>query len=228
MRNLLLIATILFSGMLAKAQDIFFPTKKGTVLEYKVYDKNEKETGMVRYTITDVTSSGDNTYITYLLESVDANDKPIFKEEITISKRGDKLFVDMSKFLNKAAFKQGGEIPGEIEISGNEMEIPSNLKLGDILPDSNVEMALKMGFINLKMSADVSDRKVEAVENVTVEAGSFDTYKLTSTVSAKALGMKTSTSSAEWIAKGVGMVKSESYDKKGNVTSHTELVSFKE
>lgn len=228
MRNLLLIATILFSGMLAKAQDIFFPTKKGTVLEYKVYDKNEKETGMVRYTITDVTSSGDNTDITYLLESVDANDKPIFKEEITISKRGDKLFVDMSKFLNKAAFKQGGEIPGEIEISGNEMEIPSNLKLGDILPDSNVEMALKMGFINLKMSADVSDRKVEAVENVTVEAGSFDTYKLTSTVSAKALGMKTSTSSAEWIAKGVGMVKSESYDKKGNVTSHTELVSFKE
>lgn len=228
MRNLLLIATILFSGMLAKAQDIFFPTKKGTVLEYKVYDKNEKETGMVRYTITDVTSSGDNTDITYLLESVDANDKPIFKEEITISKRGDKLFVDMSKFLNKAAFKQGGEIPGEIEISGNEMEIPSNLKLGDILPDSNVEMALKMGFINLKMSADVSDRKVEAVENVTVEAGSFDSYKLTSTVSAKALGMKTSTSSAEWIAKGVGMVKSESYDKKGNVTSHTELVSFKE
>lgn len=228
MRNLLLIATILFSGMLAKAQDIFFPTKKGTVLEYKVYDKNEKETGMVRYTITDVTSSGDNTDITYLLESVDANNKPIIKEEITISKRGDKLFVDMSKFLNKAAFKQGGEIPGEIEISGNEMEIPSNLKLGDILPDSNVEMALKMGFINLKMSADVSDRKVEAVENVTVEAGSFDTYKLTSTVSAKALGMKTSTSSAEWIAKGVGMVKSESYDKKGNVTSHTELVSFKE
>lgn len=228
MRNLLLIATILFSGMLAKAQDIFFPTKKGTVLEYKVYDKNEKETGMVRYTITDVTSSGDNTDITYLLESVDANDKPIIKEEITISKRGDKLFVDMSKFLNKAAFKQGGEIPGEIEISGNEMEIPSNLKLGDILPDSNVEMALKMGFINLKMSADVSVRKVEAVENVTVEAGSFDSYKLTSTVSAKALGMKTSTSSAEWIAKGVGMVKSESYDKKGNVTSHTELVSFKE
>ena len=77
------------------------------------------------------------------------------------------------------------------------------------------------------MSANVTDRKVEAVENVAVPAGNFEAYKLTSTVSANAMGMKTSTSSAEWITKGIGMIKSESYDKNGSVSSHTELVSVK-
>ncbi len=227
MKKLLFITIVLLSGMLAKAQEIFFPTKEGTVLEYKVYDKKEKETGMIRYTITNITRSGDDMDITYLIETMDPKEKNQFKEEITIHKKGDKLFVDMSKFLNKAAFQQGGEMPAKIEITGNDMEIPSNLKPGDVLPDSNVEMALKMGFINIKMSANVTDRKVEAVENVAVPAGNFEAYKLTSTVSANAMGMKTSTSSAEWITKGIGMIKSESYDKNGSVSSHTELVSVK-
>lgn len=227
MKNLLLIA-LLFSGIVAKAQDIFFPTKEGTVLEYKVYDNKEKQTGMMRYTITVIKRMGSDMDITYLIETKDSSDKTLIKEEITIKKKGDKLYIDMSKFLNKAVFEQAGEMASNIEITGNDMEIPSNLKVGDVLIDSNVEMALKMGFINIKMSANVTDRKVESVEKITVQAGNFDTYKLTSTVSANAMGMKTSSKSAEWIAKGVGMVKSETYDKNGDVSSYTELVSLKE
>ena len=69
---------------------------------------------------------------------------------------------------------------------------------------------------------------MESAENITVEAGSFDTYKVTSNVSANAMGMKTSSKSAEWIAKGVGMVKSETYEKNGDISSYTELVSLRE
>lgn len=228
MKNLLLITVVLFSGMLAKAQDIFFPTKEGTVLEYKLYDKKEKESGTMRYTIKDIKRAGEDMEITYQIESMDSKDKPLFKEEITIHKKGDKLYVDMSKFLNKAALQQGGEMPRNIEITGNDMVIPSNLKIGDVLPDSNVKMALKMGFINIKMEANVTDRVVEAFENIAVKAGNFDAYKLSSNVSANVMGMNTNSKSTEWLAKGIGMVKSETYDKNGDISSYTELVSIKE
>lgn len=108
------------------------------------------------------------------------------------------------------------------------MEIPSNLKPGDVLPDSHVAMALKVGFINIKMSANITDRTVEALEKVAVKAGNFDTYKLTSTVSINAMGIKTSSKTAEWIVKGIGMIKTESYDKNDNMNTYTELVSIKE
>ena len=78
MKNLLLIAVILFSGMLAKAQGVFFPTKEGTVLEYKTYNQRNEEIGMVRYTITNVKTSGENMDITYMIESMDPKDKTVF------------------------------------------------------------------------------------------------------------------------------------------------------
>lgn len=228
MKNTLLITTLLFLGMVAKAQDIFFPSKEGTVLEYKIYDSKDKQTGMTRYTITNIKRMGSDMDITYLIETTDSADKELIKQEITINKKGDKLYVDMSKFISNAIFEKVGEKANKMEITGNDMEIPSNIKVGDNLPDSNIGMALKMGFINIKMSANITDRKVVSAEKIVVEAGNFDTYKVTNTLSANAMGMKTSSKSAEWIAKGVGMVKSETYDKNGDVSSYTELVSLKE
>jgi hypothetical protein len=171
---------------------------------------------------------GSDMDITYLIETTDSSDKELIKQEITINKKGDKLYVDMSKFISNAIFEKVGEKANKMKITGNDMEIPSNIKVGDNLPDSNIEMALKMGFINIKISANITDRKVESAENIVVEAGNFNTYKLTKTLSANAMGMKTSSKSAEWIAKGVGMVKSETYDKNGDVSSYTELVLLKE
>ena len=228
MKILLLIGALFFWGTILNAQDIFFPSKEGTILEYKIYDNKEKQTGMMCYTITDIKRMGSDMDITYLIETKDSSDKTLIKEEIIINKKGDKLYVDMSKFLGKAIFEKAGEKANNFEITGNDMEIPSNLKVGDNLPDSNLGMALKMGFINLKISANVTNRKVESVEKISVEAGNFDTYKVTSTISANAMGVKTSSKSAEWIAKNVGIVKSETYDKNGDVRSYTELVSLKE
>lgn len=227
MKTLFLIAAILLSGIVAKAQEVFFPTKEGTVLEYKSYDKRDRETGMLRYTVTHIVSSGDNMDITYLIETMDKKGKTLFKEEITINKKGDKLYVDMSKFIDKAALEQAGEMPAEIKVSGNDMEIPSNLKEGDKLPDSKIEMSLNMGFINIKMEAQVTDRKVESFGNISVKAGNYDAYKITSNVSANAMGIKTSTKTAEWLVKGIGIVRSEEYDENGNINSYSELVSIK-
>jgi hypothetical protein len=227
MKKLLAIIVIILCGMALKAQKTFFPTKEGTVLVYKTFDKKDKVTNMVRYTIQHVNISGNNVDITYLVESIDPKDKLVYKDEITIHQKDDKLYVDMSNFINKAAFQQNGEIPANVQVKGNNMEVPSNPKPGDVLPDANVEMALEMGFINMKVSAEVTNRKVEAIEDITVKAGAFKAYKFTSDVNSSALGIKVKAKNIEWYAKGIGTVRTETYDKNGNLQSHTELVELK-
>lgn len=226
MKKLLFFSLLLLIGMILKAQETFFPTKEGTVLIYKTFDKKEKVAGTIKYTIKHVTINGDNMDITYQYESIDPKDKPVFKEEITIHKKGDKLYLDMSNFINKGAFQQNGEIPATVEVKGTDLEIPTDPKPGDLLPNANIEMSMKMGFVNMKMSAQLSNRKVEALEDVTVKAGSFKGYKFSSVVNASAMGIKTEANVLEWYVKGIGIVKSENYDK-GKLQSHTELIEIK-
>ena len=226
MKKLLLFVSLIVTTTWSYSQKTFFPTKEGTVLVYKSFDKKDKLTNTMRYTIKHVTISGSNMDITYLCESTDPNDKPVFKDEITIHQKGDILYMDMSNFINKAAFKKEGEIPADLQITGNNMEIPMNPKVGVQLPDANVEMAIKIGFINMKMSALITNRKVEAIESVTVKAGTFESYKFTSDVKSAAMGFQVNSSSIAWYVKGIGMVKMESYDKKGKLQSHMELVEL--
>ena len=226
MKKLILISAIFLIGLGSKAQEIFFPTKEGTVLLYKTFDKKNKVTDMARFTIKHISVNGNDMDITYLCESIDPKDELLFKEDITIHKKGDKLYFDMGNFINKSAFQQDGQMPANLQIKGNDMEIPSNPSPGDVLPDANIEMSMNMEYINMKMSAQVTNRKVEAIEDVTVKAGTFKSYKMTSDVNTTSMGMKGKTNNIEWYAKGVGIVKTEIYEK-GKLQSSTELTEIK-
>jgi len=227
MKKLFLITLILFGLQSLKAQETFFPTKEGMILIYKSFDKKDKLSGMMKYTIEKVNISGSNIDFTYLCESLDNKEKLVFKEEITIHQKGDVMYIDMGNFLNKAAFQQEGTIPASVEVKGNNMEIPLNPSPGQTLPDANIEMAMKMGFMNMKMSAVVTNRKVEATEEISVSGGTFKCYKFSGDVNTVAMGIKVQAKTVEWFAKGIGTVKTESYDKKGELTGRTELVEVK-
>jgi hypothetical protein len=226
MKKLLFTTVLILTGLMLSAQETFFPTKKGTVLFYKTFDKKDKLTNTLRYTIKNVNINGKDMDITYLCELMDPKDQLVYKEEITILQKGDTLHVDMSNFINKAIFQQNGVIPAEIEISGNNMEIPLYLKSGDKLPDANIDMSMKLGFINMKVTAQITNRKMETIEDVTVNAGTFKAYKFTSDVSSTAMGIKMKTSNADWYAKGIGLIKTIAYDKNGKQQSQTELVEI--
>lgn len=227
MKKLILFTLFVLIALGLNAQEIFFPTKEGTVLTYQSFDKKDKLSSTVKYTIKQLSIRGSDMDITYQVESIDPKDKLVFKEEITIQQKGDKLYFDMSNFINKAAFQQDGSIPAEIEITGNNLEVPSNPNPGDVLPDASVEMAMKIGFVNMKMSANVTNRKVEAIEDITVAAGTFKGYKFSSEVNSTVMGIKVNSKNTDWYAKGIGIVKSENYDRNGKLQSRTELIEVK-
>jgi hypothetical protein len=226
MRKLITLTLAVFLCINLSAQKAFFPAKAGTKLTYQMTDKKEKITGQTKYTVNEITGSGDHFTIVYEVESLDDKGQRIYIDKITAKQEGDKMYFDMSNFLNKAAFQQNGEIPPSIEVTGNNMEIPLIPIPGTSLQDANVTMSMKMGFINLKMTVNLTNRKVEALEDVTVKAGNFNAFKLTSDVSGTLVGIKVNTKSIDWYAYGVGLVKTESYDKKGELKSVLELVEF--
>ncbi|GAB4244072.1 MAG: hypothetical protein Tsb0034_22190 [Ekhidna sp.] len=84
--------------------------------------------------------------------------------------------------------------------------------------------------MNITMDMMITDRKVEKVETLETPAGSYETYKITqkTTMTMNMMGIKktTESTSASWLARGVGMVKNESYDKKGSLIGYTLMTSF--
>lgn len=207
------------------AQKIFFPSKEGTKLVYETYDAKGKTTGIIHYTIKEVKYLGDDLDITYLFEMLDAKKEQQYFDEVTVQKRGDVMIVDMGRFLNKAAFpKQEGAGTPSIEVTGNNMELPLAPVPGMTLPNANVNMAMKMGFINLKMSADMTNRKVEAIEEISVKGKSFNAFKITCNINTVVLGVKVNSKCEEWYAYNLGVVKSITYNKKGEVEGSMELI----
>ena len=227
MKKILVFTVLICFMAAAHGQETFFPTKEGTVLVYKTFDKKSKETGSIRYTIEKVSISGNDMDISYLVESSDSRGASLYTDKITIQQRDGRLYMDMSNMVNKDAFQQDGEIPAELEITGNKMEIPVGIQPGQTLPDASVVMAMKMGFVSMKMAADITNRKVDAIEDVTVPAGTFKCYKLSGDVSATVMGMNVKTSNLDWYAKGIGLIRSESYDKSNKLQSFIQLTELR-
>ncbi len=224
MKKVLFLAFMFCASFILNAQLAYFPSE-GTVLTYHNLDKKGKIESKIVYKVESVKQSGENADVTYFVESYGKKDELVFKDRITFKKEGDKLFFDMSNFVNKGAFQQNGEIPATVEIEGNSLEVPINGTAGQSLPDANMTIASDMGFVKLKMTTNIINRKVDDIEDLTVPAGTFNCMKISGDVSGKILGMNMSGKSVQWYSSGIGMVKSETYDKKGELSGSMVLVA---
>lgn len=56
------------------------------------------------------------------------------------------------------------------------MEIALNPAEVVVLTDASIEMLMKMGFVNMKISASITNRKFEGKEIITTQACTFDAY----------------------------------------------------
>lgn len=134
--------------------------------------------------------------------------------------------MDMRKFLPQEQQKAFDSY--ELKFDTENLELPSKLSAGQVLKNGYVTMTAVGSPIPMKMTVHITDRKVEGKETVTTPAGTFECWKISSksnTQMQMGVNMNLNFSSAEWIAEKAGMIKSESYDKNGNLASYTLLVS---
>ena len=228
MKKITLIILIMLSVTGLQAQNIFFPTKVGSVQTYATLNNKGKVEGYVRQTITDIKGGGNDMTISYLSEIIDKENKDgeaKMSIPLTIHIKDGIMYFDLNSMMPAQKDQpQMGEL--KMEITGAPTEIPTNLQVGQTLKDANMVMSMNMGFIKMKTEVNLTNGKCLAIEDVTVPAGTYKSHKVTQTAQATVMKIK-STTTVTWYAPGVGTVKSETYDKDNKLQSSMELVASK-
>jgi hypothetical protein len=217
-----------FSCFSTFAQDckMYFPDKIGTVRELTNYDKKGKTTGSVNQEIIARDAVGSAVSVTVRSKTSDKAGKELSVNDMVINCKDGVFSFDMKDFIDKSmlAAYQGMEIT----MKGDNVAYPSGFKVGDKLADASINIIVKNNGITFSnMTITISNRTVVAQENITTPAGTWSSYKLTYDVASKTRIMTINSKAAEWISEGVGMVKSESYDKAGKMLGYSLLTKLK-
>ena len=210
----------------ASAQDCFkyFPANKGTVLEYTDFDKKGKIQSTTVRTVVDKRTSNGEEFVDYRVETSPVDADTTFVQEFTVSCKDGVVSVDMSNYFATDTSAYEGM---EIEITGDNIDFPSNAHAGQTLDDSEMNIAISNnGAVFMSIDSKISNRKVEAIENVRTSAGKFETIKITYDITVKMGFINTKASAVEWYSEKYGLIKTENYNKKGKLESYTELTKI--
>lgn len=200
--------------------------EEGTSFQYTMTNKKGKTEGITDYSITNVENTGGVTTATMNMKFTDEKGKEIFVSDYKISCSEDVVKIDYNSLVPAQMMKQYTDMGMEMEISGTDIELPNNLSVGQGLDDANVAIAIKMTGMNMNIKVDQLNRVVEKTENVTTPAGNFKCYVITQDNISETMGVKQIMQSKLWLAEEVGMVKQETYNKKGDLMSKSVLTSF--
>jgi hypothetical protein len=224
--TVLTFSLILFftGGIIGQNCSKFYPMEEGTTFQYTNYDKKGKNAGLADYRVSEVSTDGNSTEATMAIALQDEKGKAIYNSSYRFSCSDNKVSIDYQSLLPEEMMGQMGDM--EMEITGTDIELPNELTVGETLPDANVTMTMDMAGMKMKTVVNIINRKVEKKETVTTAAGSFDCYVIYSDNQTQAMGMNKTFPSRLWLAEGVGMVKQETYSKKGEMMGRTELTSY--
>jgi DUF3108-like len=203
----------------------YVPTTKGAMWEITNYTAKDKTTGKIAYELIDKVENGND--VTFKIKTV------------TYDKKGEKVYSNIfeakcidGKFDFDMAFKMdGGALQAyenmDVEVDASKFEIPSfDASAGTKLDDGSLEIKVGSGGMSMfKMTVLVTDRIVEAIEEISTPAGSFNCIVLSQKVSTKMM-IKVQGASKEWYAENIGLVRSESYNKKGKLMGYSLLTKL--
>ena len=234
MKKIFIAILISFFAYEAKSQcNTYFNFKEGTEYEMTHYSAKDKVTGK---SISQILSVEDNSgVLTALIKGTAFDNKG---KEITsmnfeyICDQGV-LKMDLKRFIPKDMFGSDADI--EFELEGDYLELPESLEIGQSLKDGMIEGKMTMegnpAMANMTMSVKIFNRKVESKEDITTPAGSFTCYKISYDMesSTKVMGMnnKVNLKGVDYVSEGTGVVKTESYNKKGDLSSYSLLTGYK-
>lgn len=197
----------------------YYPFKKGAKFEITNYNKKGKKENVSKYEVTDIS----NNVATIKTTVTDNKNKELITSSYALTCNGNSISFDFKSMMNPEIYKQYKDV--DMEMTGTNLELPNDLQIGQKLKDANLNLAMNMSGIKMNMTIDITNRSVNAKESITTPAGTYNCFALSYTNEMK-MGMKMTFKIKEWIAEGVGVVKSESYNKNGKLMGYSELTSF--
>jgi hypothetical protein len=158
-------------------------------------------------------------------EFADAKNKNQSTREYNMKCEAGKFYIDMQSMVDPKSMDAFKGM--EINVDSKDLIYPAVLSAGEVLPDASITISAATGGVSLlNLIINVTNRVVAGTESITVPAGTFECYKITYNVETKMM-FKIFASVTEYVNMGVGNVKTETFDKKGNLSGSTLLVELK-
>lgn len=231
-RTWLMIGALMILGS-ARAQ--YFCTEQGTVLHYVNYDNAGQSLSDETFTVTDAgkdaqgktyahylgkivtTKSKNNTSYTRYNWSYDG--KQTFSTEDLMYGPYINSDSDPDKYDEKARTAMLDELKWK---GDNTLILADQAKAGTAMPDRTYSYIRSM----LKNEVTVSGANYLGTERISTTAGKFDCTKISYIERTKIVLKSSSIRVTEWYAKGIGLVKRETFNMKGEPAGKTLLVSI--
>ena len=216
--SLLALALVPLSGQDCTIYDDY---KEGTSTKMVHYDDKDKVTGITVTTVKERKSIPGGTSLLFH-QKYDNNDDYTFETEFGVKCVNGDVTVDMSKLIDPTMMTAYENM--EIDVVADDLSIPKNASPGDVLNDGTVTVTVNTGTpIKVTMSVTLSNRKVEGRETVVTPAGSFDCLKITYDALSQVGFVKIRSAAAEYYNKKHGVIKTESFNKKGKSTGYSVI-----
>ena len=203
--------------------EMFSPFEVGKKLEYTDYNKNAKAQGKSIHEVIEIKESP-NPEALIKVKVYDKNEE-VLNSDYAVKCVDGAFYVDMIRFFDQQKLSEQQNF--ELQIEGDFLEFPQLMRPNDILDNGTIDIKVNnQGFTILTMTMTILNRKVAGIENLTTPAGTFECYKITFDYESKFGILNFKGKGIEWVAKGIGVVKSENYNKKDKLRSYYELTSL--
>ena len=227
MKRLLYILTIFVSAavdMMGQNEVPYFCNTADTVLEYTRTTAEGDVKWYHTMTIGDVRQAGDTTLIDYTSYILNHKRKPYYGDEpaqLQAVVDDGTVTLDVAESV-AAVFRTLLPSGAKITSAGGESSLPSNMAPGDVLPD--VQASVKA--LGLTMKITVTERKALRYETITTPAGTFDCIVVRERKVEKGMGRNRHTVADTWYARGIGMVRHDTYSPELELQTSEKLVSI--
>jgi hypothetical protein len=212
---------------------IFF--KEGAEIETKTYKATGDAISTQLTKILSVKEEGGVTVAT--VESTDKQNGSgkVTKMNYDYKCDGNKIYFDIASLFRTETKKR------DVSFKVSVIEYPISVTAGETLPDATGTMSTETNGKKMEVKYHYKDRKVEAKEEVTTAAGTFNCYKISNNIEMEmdmpgmderakkvmeAMREKMKTTSSTWFAPDFGIVKMEMYQN-GKLQSKTEVTGVK-
>ena len=169
-----------FLSVTAQECSQYYMQSQGKQLVYYQYDKRDRHELTTVYEVTEVTPEAGGQRIAIDMQLIDArNDELIVKGDFEALCSLGVTSVEPKSMIAPGLFDQYSGM--EYTIEGDNLTMPNNLEVGQILPEAQVTMKVNAGGIGLKTKVIRKDQIVDRRESITTPAGTFNCYVITYT-----------------------------------------------
>lgn len=228
---LLTIVAILSVSFSAYAQNCksYYYLLNNAKIEMTLFDQKNNADNKLVYHISDVNNADGNTNSTIHSEMFDKKGNSISKGEgkFICSESNISVAMQMSMPGNSMDRFKGMEVKAQDAY----LNYPAAINTGDALGQGQFNMDIyNSGVLYSKVDFKITNRKVEGKESITSSIGTWECYKITYDAALKVtmlgIGIPVNMKAIEWFAPGFGVVKSETYNKRGKFMGSTMITAF--